>query len=103
MCQVLSAVPFRSLGEWQRFVKDQVDKLITVMFSPDPHNVAIRFVRHSPGRRRNDVCSYQVCTASAAQSEAVRGRFAQYLRRASPLPRPQELNNVSIYPLVHFV
>ena len=88
------------IGDRQKHVKAQVDGLISIMFRPEPNPVVVRFVRHSPGRRRNDLCMYQVCTASAAQSEAVRGRFAQYLRRESPLARPPELSNVSIYPMV---
>ena len=87
-------------GDWQKFVREQVEKVLSAMFSPEPHQVVIRYVRHSPGRRRNDVCMYQVCTATASQSEAVRGRFSQFLRRENPLPRPPELTNVGVYPLV---
>ena len=86
--------------DWQKHVKGQIEHILCAMFRPDAHPVSIRFVRHAPGRRRNDVCMYQVCTASSAQAEAVRGRFSLYLRRESPLPRPQELTGISIYPMV---
>ena len=70
------------------------------MFKPEPFVTDIRFVRHSPGRRRNDSTMYDVCLGSSVQSEAIRTRFAQYLRRENPVARPPELQNIAIHPLV---
>ena len=70
------------------------------MFGSEPFDLDIRFVRHSPGRRRNDTTMYDVCLGSVAQSEAIRARFSQYIRRDSPVARPAELTNISIHPLV---
>ena len=87
-------------GDWQKHVRGQIAKLISIMFSPESFDADIRFVRHSPGRRRNDVTMYDVCMGSVAQSEAIRSKFAQYLRRDAPVQRPPELANISIHPLV---
>ena len=88
------------LGEWQRHVRGQVEKVIAAIFSPDQFAVDIKFVRHSPGRRRNDTTMYDVCTASAAMSEAIRNKFSQFLRRDNPVVRPPELAHITIHPLV---
>ena len=88
------------LGDWQRHVKDQVTKLLVALHKPDVFSGEVRFVRHSPGRRRNDSTMYHVCMANSAQSEAARSKFSQFIRRDDPLPRPPELMGVAIHPLV---
>jgi hypothetical protein len=74
---------------------------LSTLFSPDPNPVVIRFVRHSPGRRRtSDSTMYDVCCSSVAQSESVRTLFAKYRRKDNPVEKPPELANVNIHPLV---
>ena len=99
LCYLLSDMHFVT-GEWQKHVRGQVEKLISVMFHPEAFNADIRFIRHSPGRRRGETTMYDVCTGTAALSEAIRSKFSQYLRRDSPVQRPPELLGISLHPLV---
>lgn len=89
------------LGDWQRHVQGQVSTILKAIFDPDANPVSIRFVRHSPGRRRSsDLTMYDVCCATPESSELVRSSFAKYRRRDSPVPRPASLQDINIFPLV---
>ena len=74
--------------------------MVAAMFSPESFDVDVKFVRHSPGRRRNDTTMYDVCLGSVAQAESIRARFAGFIRRDKPIQRPPQLANISIHPLV---
>ena len=89
------------LGDWQQHVKKQVMDALEVLFSPDPNRVTIRFVRHSPGRRRNaETTMYDIATTSKSDSLAVRSAFAKYRHKESPVVRPAELKDINVFPLV---
>jgi len=82
-------------------VQEQVSKVLDLIFAPESNLISIRFVRHSPGRRRgSEVTMYDVNCGSAVQGGLVRSTFAKYRRRDNPVPRPPELKDVNIHPLV---
>jgi len=75
--------------------------LLDVAFRPGVNPVVIKFIRHSPGRRRSSETSmYDVCSSSKANADSVKLVFSQYRRRENPVPRPPELKDINVYPLV---
>jgi len=77
---------------------------ISKMLNPDENPVKIRFIRHSPGRRRNsELTMYDVSCETKEMSELVRAGFAKYRRRQNPVSRPPELADVNVHPLVRLV
>jgi len=75
--------------------------MIDVLFGSQPHTVVVKFVRHSPGRRRNsDTSMYDVATDSKASAELVKSTFALFRRRENPVSRPPQLVDVNVFPLV---
>ena len=78
-------------------------KALNAVFHPDPNPVSIRFIRHSPGRRRgSDLTMYDVSCASSQQASLVRSTFAKFRRRENPVTRPAGLEEINIHPLVCF-
>jgi hypothetical protein len=75
--------------------------MVTILLSPGPNPLVIKFVRHSPGRRRSsDSTMYDVCCSTKECSELIRSAFAKFRRRENPVQRPAELANINIHPLV---
>jgi len=100
-CDLLKLTFLFFIGEWQKAVQDQVSKILDVLFAPESNLVSIRFIRHSPGRRRSsDLLMYDVNCGSAYHGGLVRSTFAKFRRRENPVPRPPELKDINIHPLV---
>lgn len=91
-------------GDWQRFVQNQVVDVLSAIFSPDTNPVTLRFVRHSPGRRRNaEITMYDVCCSTKEMADLARSSFVKFRRRENPVPRPPLLKDVNLFPLVNDV
>ena len=79
-------------------------KTLDAVFHPEPNPVSIKFVRHSPGRRRgSDITMYDVSCDTASQAGLVRSTFAKFRRREKPVARPASLENINVHPLVFIV
>jgi len=90
-------------GDWQRHVQGQVLEMVRVLLGTEDHQIVIKFVRHSPGRRRNaETSMYDVATASKANAYLIKSTFSQFRRKENPVPRPPELADVNVFPLVRF-
>ena len=82
-------------------MKKQILDLLHILLKSDHSKVSLQFVRHSPGRRRgSDQSLYDVCTDSKASASMVKAAFAQFRRKDNPLPRPPELKDINVFPLV---
>jgi len=78
--------------------------LLRVLLKPEQNKVCLQFVRHSPGRRRgSEQTLYDVCTDSKSSASMVKAAFAQFRRKDNPVPRPPELKDINVFPLVSFI
>jgi hypothetical protein len=103
LCLIFVGLDFLNflLGAWQKHVQEQVRECLTAMFNPAPCTVGIKFVRHSPGRRRNsELTMYDVACETREGSELVRSTFAKYRHRENPVTRPPLFADINIHPMV---
>jgi len=82
-------------------VQSQVLQMIRSLGIPDSKPLSIKFVRHSPGRKRgSDHSMFDVCVDSKVSADLVKSAFAQFRRKENPVPRPPDLKDVNVFPLV---
>jgi len=75
--------------------------MINILLKPDPGTFCVKFVRHSPGRRRgSEQTMYDVCMSSKVSADAIKSGFAQFRRKENPVVRPPEFADINVFPLV---